>query len=50
MIAVVDMAGNRLYNGPAYQRVLGYTTEELQSTSSFEQIHPDDRLKIRPPR
>ena len=46
MIAVVDMAGNRLYNSPAYQRVLGYTTEELQSTSSFQQIHPDDRPKI----
>ncbi|MFZ3363372.1 MAG: PAS domain-containing protein, partial [Candidatus Acidiferrales bacterium] len=46
MIAVVDMAGNRLYNSPAYQRVLGYTAEELQSTSSFEQIHPDDRPKI----
>jgi PAS domain S-box-containing protein len=46
MIAVVDMNGNRLYNSPAYHRVLGYTPEELQKTSSFEQVHPDDREKL----
>jgi len=43
MIAVVDSKGRRLYNSPSYQRVLGFTIEELQSTSSFEQIHTDDR-------
>ncbi len=43
MIAVVDSEGKRLYNSPAYERILGYTSEELQGTSSFEQIHPDDR-------
>ncbi len=43
MIAVVDGDGKRLYNSPAYERILGYTTEELQSTSSLDQIHPDDR-------
>lgn len=43
MIAVVDGEGKRLYNSPAYERILGYTTEELRSTSSLEQIHPDDR-------
>jgi diguanylate cyclase (GGDEF)-like protein/PAS domain S-box-containing protein len=46
MIALVDMAGNRLYNSPAYQKVLGYSAEELSSTSSFEQIHPDDRHRV----
>jgi len=46
MIAVVDAAGQRLYNSPAYGRVLGYSTEELQSTSSFEQVHPDDRKLV----
>lgn len=46
MIALVDMDGNRLYNSPAYQRVLGYTPEELSATSSFEQIHPDDRHRV----
>ncbi|MFZ0937964.1 MAG: PAS domain S-box protein, partial [Candidatus Sulfotelmatobacter sp.] len=40
MIAVIDYAGKRLYNSPAYQKVLGYSSEELKSTSSAEQIHP----------
>jgi two-component system, cell cycle sensor histidine kinase and response regulator CckA len=47
MIAVVDMEGHRLYNSPSYHRVLGYTAEELQSSSSFEQIHPDARNRVR---
>lgn len=46
MIAVVDVNGRRLYNSPAYYRILGYTPEELQKTSSFEQVHPDDREKL----
>ncbi len=46
LIAVVDAQGNRLYNSPSYQKVLGYTTEELQSSSPFEQIHPDDRAEV----
>jgi len=46
MIALVDMDGSRLYNSPAYQKILGYTAEELSTTSSFEQIHPDDRHRV----
>jgi PAS domain-containing protein len=29
MIALVDTKGRRLYNSPAYQRVLGYSAPEL---------------------
>jgi len=47
MIAVVDMEGHRLYNSPSYHRVLGYTEEELKSSSSFDQIHPDDRNRVK---
>lgn len=47
MIAVVDTEGHRLYNSPSYYKVLGYTTEELKNSSSFEQIHPDDRYRVR---
>lgn len=43
MIAVVDANGRRIYNSPAYERILGYNEGELRSTSSFDQIHPDDR-------
>lgn len=47
MIAVVDMEGNRIYNSLSYQKMLGYTSEELQASSSFEQIHPDDRERVK---
>jgi PAS domain S-box-containing protein len=46
MIALVDVEGKRLYNSPAYKRILGYSPAELGETSSFEQIHPDDRFKV----
>ncbi|HTX16741.1 MAG TPA: PAS domain S-box protein [Candidatus Baltobacteraceae bacterium] len=43
MIAVVDSNGKRIYNSPSYHRILGYSLDELEATSSFEQVHPDDR-------
>jgi PAS domain S-box-containing protein len=46
MIALVDVKGRRLYNSPSYKRILGYSPAELGETSSFEQIHPDDRFKV----
>src|SRR5271169_5933964 len=46
MIALVDVKGRRLYNSPAYKRILGYSAAELGGTSAFEQIHPDDRFKV----
>jgi PAS domain S-box-containing protein len=46
MIAVVDSTGQRIYNSPAYEHVLGYSAEDLQTTSSIEQIHPDDRARV----
>ena len=47
MIAVVDMDGKRIYNSLSYQRVLGYSPEELQASSAFEQIHPEDRERVK---
>jgi diguanylate cyclase (GGDEF)-like protein/PAS domain S-box-containing protein len=46
LIAVVDSAGNRLYNSPAYSKVLGYSDEELSTTSAIDQIHPSDRERV----
>jgi PAS domain S-box-containing protein len=46
MIAVVDRQGRRIYNSPAYEKILGYTPEELAATSSIEQVHPDDRDRL----
>jgi len=46
MIALVDSDGRRLYNSPAYQKVLGYSVDDLKETSSFDLIHPDDRARV----
>ena len=46
MIAVVDAHGKRLYNSPAYEKILGYSPDELAATSSIEQIHPDYRARV----
>jgi two-component system, cell cycle sensor histidine kinase and response regulator CckA len=46
MIALVDIDGRRLYNSPGYEKVLGYSREELLATSAYDQIHPDDRERV----
>jgi PAS domain S-box-containing protein len=46
MIAVIDRDGRRVFNSPAYQKILGYRSEELAGTSSLDQIHPDDRERV----
>ena len=46
MIAVVDTQGKRLYNSPAYQRVLGYSPAELYAQSSADKIHPSDQARV----
>ncbi len=46
MIAVVDKNGDRLYNSPAYQRILGYSQNDLANSSPMEQIHPDDCARV----
>jgi two-component system cell cycle sensor histidine kinase/response regulator CckA len=46
MIAVVDADGQRIYNSPSYERILGYTAEFLRDTSPLEQIHPDDLPEV----
>ncbi|MGB9067619.1 MAG: ATP-binding protein [Candidatus Acidiferrales bacterium] len=42
MIAVVDPDGRRLYNSPAYARILGFMDDELAGTSFYDHVHPDD--------
>jgi len=45
LIALVDRKGRRLYSSPSY-RMLG-NTKSLHGTDSFNEIHPEDRKKIR---
>jgi two-component system cell cycle sensor histidine kinase/response regulator CckA len=46
LIAVVDASGNRLYNSPSYERIMGYSPKELMGTPGIEQVHPEDRPKV----
>jgi two-component system, cell cycle sensor histidine kinase and response regulator CckA len=46
MIAVVDMEGRRIYNSLSYEKVLGYSAEDLKSSTGLEMIHPDDRERV----
>jgi two-component system cell cycle sensor histidine kinase/response regulator CckA len=47
MIAVVGVNGERLYNSPSYEKILGYIPNEIEGTAGFEQIHPEDREKVK---
>ena len=47
LIAVVDVNGRRLYNSLSYKHVLGYSPEELQGSTSLEQVHPDDQPRVK---
>jgi PAS domain S-box-containing protein len=47
LIAVVDMEGRRIYNSLSYQKVLGYSEEELKSSTYVDQVHPEDRERVK---
>jgi len=42
-VVIVDKTGLVDYVSPAVERVLGYDPDDLEGTSAFEFIHPDDR-------
>lgn len=46
LIAIIDRHGHRVWNNPAYHRILGYTPEELEGTYSMAEIHPEDQAKV----
>jgi PAS domain S-box-containing protein len=46
LIAVIQVDGKRLYNNPAYERILD-DPETLQGTDSFLDVHPDDREAVK---
>jgi len=46
LVALVEVTGKRLYNSPAYEKVLGYSPKELAATGSLEQVHPQDRERV----
>ena len=46
LIAVIDRNGKRLYSSPSYKPLLG-DPAKLKGTDSFEEIHPEDRQRVR---
>jgi two-component system cell cycle sensor histidine kinase/response regulator CckA len=42
VIAVIDQNGTISFQSPSVERVLGYRPEELDGTSVFDLVHPDD--------
>lgn len=46
LIVVLDRDGRRVYNSPSYQRLLG-ATREIDGSVSLENVHPDDKDRIR---
>jgi len=43
MLCIVHLDGFFLRTNPAFERVLGYSAEELQHRRVFDLMHPDDR-------
>jgi PAS domain S-box-containing protein len=43
MLTIAHFNGHFKRLNPAWERTLGYSREELQSTPMFEWVHPDDR-------
>jgi PAS domain S-box-containing protein len=41
------MNGRRIYNSLSYKKLLGYSFDELKTSSGFDRIHPDDRERVR---
>jgi PAS domain S-box-containing protein len=46
LIAILDLAGKRLYNSSSYKQILG-DPQTLRGRSSFDEIHPDDVARIK---
>ncbi|MCP4657495.1 MAG: EAL domain-containing protein [bacterium] len=47
LIAVLDAAGNILYQSPSGLRISGYREEERIGRSAFELVHPEDLKEVR---
>jgi two-component system, NtrC family, sensor kinase len=46
LLSIIDSTGKRLYASPSYQRVLGYSEEEMAGLDLSDLVHLDDRSKI----
>ena len=42
LITVIDREGQPLYNSPGYQRIFGYSKDDVDEMSVLDHVHPDD--------
>jgi PAS domain S-box-containing protein len=47
LLCIVRLDGHFIRTNPAFEKVLGYSEEELQKHSVFDLLHPDDREPAR---
>jgi len=47
VISVIDKNGKSLYRSPSYEKVMGFSAEEMLGKNVFNFIHPDDKEKLR---
>jgi len=47
VVSIFNTQGQFVYNSPAAEKILGYTSEYLLGKEPFEFIHPDDREYVR---
>jgi PAS domain S-box-containing protein len=47
LISMVDTEGMRVYMNPAYRTLLGHSPSSAIGPDSFQDIHPEDRDKVR---
>jgi PAS domain S-box-containing protein len=47
LLAVIDPKGFRIWNNPAYFTTLGYDPAALEGTYSLDEVHPEDKPKVR---
>jgi PAS domain S-box-containing protein len=43
LIAIVNETGGWVYRSPSFEKLLGYTADELAKLTADELVHPDDR-------
>ncbi len=44
---IVDETGNRLFVSPSVEGITGYTVEESISQSGFDDVHPEDLVRLK---
>lgn len=47
VIVIIDQAGRNQYKSPNIEKWFGWRPEEVVGTSAFDNVHPDDRERMR---